>query len=184
MVQIPVPDDQLWDFILAAGIAEADVLTVIRARVCTAVESAQAAIERLTAAGTDCALHALGAAIPTNERRGYGPAVSQRDADGGRRAIAALIQKQRDEITNPPVQAVASAALRGLARRLAAGETDNVALLIEHARRQQSTRGAGTCRECGCIDSVACKNDCTWVDDTHTLCSACVPSTTSVHDGS
>ena len=31
----------------------------------------------------------------------------------------------------------------------------------------------GVCRECGCTDECACQPPCWWVDDSHTLCSAC-----------
>lgn len=33
----------------------------------------------------------------------------------------------------------------------------------------------GICRECGCTDERACNPPCVWVDETHTLCSACPP---------
>lgn len=33
--------------------------------------------------------------------------------------------------------------------------------------------GYGTCRQCGCTDDRACEGGCHWVDDGHTLCSAC-----------
>lgn len=33
----------------------------------------------------------------------------------------------------------------------------------------------GVCRVCGCVDEMACEGGCTWVDDEHTLCSACCP---------
>lgn len=36
----------------------------------------------------------------------------------------------------------------------------------------------GVCQVCGCTDDRACIDDngipCTWVDETHTLCTACV----------
>jgi hypothetical protein len=176
MMQNNVPDDQLWEVILGAGIfTEAEVLAVIRARVCSAVEAAKAAVKRLELADADCVM-ALGAPIPAASRRSYGPTVSQRDMDGARRVLAAITQKSQDEITNPPVGAVVGTALRGIARRLAEGDPDSIASLIEYAHRQQAARGAGTCRECGCIDLVACKDGCTWVDDSHTLCSACISS--------
>lgn len=31
----------------------------------------------------------------------------------------------------------------------------------------------GVCRKCGCTDNSACEYGCAWVDDAHTLCSAC-----------
>lgn len=33
---------------------------------------------------------------------------------------------------------------------------------------------AGVCRSCGCTDARACEGGCSWVDPSHTLCSACV----------
>lgn len=32
----------------------------------------------------------------------------------------------------------------------------------------------GICRVCGCTDDFACGTGCAWVNDQHTLCSACV----------
>lgn len=31
----------------------------------------------------------------------------------------------------------------------------------------------GTCSQCGCTDDNACAGGCSWVDEDHTLCSAC-----------
>lgn len=34
-------------------------------------------------------------------------------------------------------------------------------------------KGAGVCRYCLCTDELGC-GDCTWVDEAHTICSACL----------
>lgn len=35
------------------------------------------------------------------------------------------------------------------------------------------SRAAGTCRACACTDLEACEGGCSWVDESHTFCSAC-----------
>lgn len=37
---------------------------------------------------------------------------------------------------------------------------------------------AGVCCACGCTNRYGCSGGCWWVDDTHTLCSRCMPSRT------
>lgn len=32
----------------------------------------------------------------------------------------------------------------------------------------------GICRYCGCVDERACPGGCTWADNAHTICSACL----------
>jgi len=38
----------------------------------------------------------------------------------------------------------------------------------------------GTCKLCGCWDAKACPGGCSWVDEDHTLCTACVERTQGV----
>lgn len=41
----------------------------------------------------------------------------------------------------------------------------------------------GTCSVCGCSDAEACEGGCSWVDEDHTLCSACAdPDDDERHD--
>lgn len=38
---------------------------------------------------------------------------------------------------------------------------------------QITLAGPGVCERCGCTDGWACAGGCFWINDAHTLCSAC-----------
>lgn len=42
--------------------------------------------------------------------------------------------------------------------------------------------GSGTCSVCGCTDGKACPEGCSWVNEEHTLCSACAEKTEAPKD--
>lgn len=44
--------------------------------------------------------------------------------------------------------------------------------MSDASRFEAPTRGK--CRLCGCVESRACPDGCSWADDTETLCTACV----------
>ena len=72
-----------------------------------------------------------------------------------------------------------SDSLLALVAMLREGHVDQKTLIkllsydARHAKVLDTPR-AGTCRLCGCTDDCACENGCCWVNDDHTLCSACV----------
>ncbi len=46
---------------------------------------------------------------------------------------------------------------------------------LDQAIDEEAEPAPGTCRVCGCTDMQACPGGCSWVDETHTLCSQCAP---------
>ena len=165
-----------WAVLNTAGITEDDVLAVTRDRVLMKVEQYRTAATRLEAAAGDSLTFAPPkASVPDGHRWGYGPTLSQRDIDGAQRVLAVAHLEALAAAAAPPVEAIFDGVVSSLARRHSRGDHDMVQFFIDQARHHQQARAGtpGTCRVCGCIDLVACKGGCTWVDAGHTLCSSC-----------
>lgn len=132
-------DEQAWELVNRAGFTADDVAAVAADRARREHENLLSALA-LAETMYEQVWGDIGLAVPAEDRHGRGGKLTLTDCDGARRVVAAQLAEARRRAEEPwDTAGNVPSALRALARRERDGDHDGVRLLIDLARRGDST---------------------------------------------